>query len=162
MAKIKPLTGNAGDFSGIVLKAAARGDAVAVRHYLKKNPAWLNREGPHGRTLLWEAAYKGRTSLVSELIRLGADVNPLGSYYTPMLVELSALAVARGAGRDGLEAAAASGPPRGAGVLAGRRRVGADGRPGLPSERLAAGLRAHPRALLGEQRQQVHGLVALR
>lgn len=100
--KIKPLTGNAGDFSGIVLKAAARGDARAVRHYLKINPGWLNQEGPHGRTLLWEAGYKGRTELVAELIRRGASVCPLGSYYTPMLVELSALAVAREAGRDEL------------------------------------------------------------
>ncbi len=102
MAKIKPLTGKAGDFSGIVLKAAARGDLKAVRQYLKVTPAWLNQEGPHGRTMLWEAAYKGRTELVAELIRLGADVNPLGSYYTPMLVELSALAVARNAGREEL------------------------------------------------------------
>ena len=99
---IKPLTGNAGDFSGIVLKAAARGDSAAVNEYLKVNPEWLNMEGPHGRTLLWEAAYKGRHELVEKLIALGADVNPLGSYYTPMLVELSALAVARAAGRDEL------------------------------------------------------------
>ena len=100
--KIKPLTGKFGDFSGIVLKAAARGDTAAVKYYLKRNPEWLNQEGPHGRTLLWEAAYKGRTETVRQLIKLGADVNPLGSYYTPMLVELSALAVARSAGRDEL------------------------------------------------------------
>ena len=98
----KPLTGNAGDFSGIVLKAAARGDSVAVKQYLKTNPAWLNQEGPHGRTLLWEAAYKGRIELIKELISIGADVSPMGSYYTPMLVELSALAVARNAGNDEL------------------------------------------------------------
>lgn len=84
--KIKPLTGNDGDFSGIVLKAAARGDLTAVKHYLKMNPAWLNRECPHGRTLLWEATYKGRYEMVAELIAMGANVNPMGSYYTPMLV----------------------------------------------------------------------------
>lgn len=100
--KPKPLTGKAGDFSGIVLKAAARGDETAVRFYLKHNSAWLNHEGPHGRTLLWEAAYKGRTSLVAKLIEWGADVSPLGSYYTPMLVELTPLAVAREAGRTEL------------------------------------------------------------
>ncbi len=94
-AKIKPLTGKFGDFSGIVLKAAASGNAEAVRHYLEVNPAWLDQEGPHGRTLLWEAAYRGHKELVAELIERGADVNPLGSYYTPMLVELSPLAVAR-------------------------------------------------------------------
>ena len=100
--KIKALTGNHGDFSGIVLKAAASGNAAAIRHYLTVNPDWLNQEGPHGRTMLWEAAYKGRTELVAELIELGADVNPLGSYYTPMFVELSAVAVARLAGRKEL------------------------------------------------------------
>ena len=88
MVAVKPLTGKMGDFSGIVLKAAARGDREAVRHYLKINPSWLNQEGPHGRTLLWEATYKGRLDLVAELIELGADVHSLGSYYTPMLVEL--------------------------------------------------------------------------
>ena len=93
----KQLTGNAGDFSGIVLKAAARGDSAAVKKYLQVNPLWLNQQGPHGRTMLWEAAYKKRNKLVAELIALGADVNPMGSYYTPMLVELSALAVARAA-----------------------------------------------------------------
>ena len=97
---IKPLTGKVSDFSGIVLKAAARGDAVAVRHYLETNPAWLNQEGPHGRTLLWEAAYKGRTELVEELIGLGAKVHTLGSYYTPLLVELTPLAAARATGRE--------------------------------------------------------------
>lgn len=101
---IKPLTGNAGDFSGIVLTAAARGDSTAVKCYLKTNPAWLNMEGPHGRTLLWEATYKGRIELVAELIEMGADVNPMGSYYRPMFVELSALAVARAADRTELVA----------------------------------------------------------
>ena len=99
---IKPLTGRMSDFSGIVLKAAARGHTAAVKQYLKVNPEWLNQEGPHFRTLLWEAAYKGRTETVAELIKLGADVHPMASYYTPMLVDLSALAVARLAGNDEL------------------------------------------------------------
>ena len=95
MKQIKKLTGNAGDFSGIVLKAAARGDLKAVKSYLKQNPDWLNQEGPHGRTMLWEAVYKKRIEMVRYLIKQGANTNPQGSYYTPMLVELSALAVAR-------------------------------------------------------------------
>ena len=37
-----------------------------------------------------------------ELIERGAEVSPLGSYYTPMLVELNPLAVARQVGRAGL------------------------------------------------------------
>lgn len=102
MAEIKPLTGNFGDFSGIVLKAAARGHIEAVRHYLTINPGWLNQEGPHGRTLVWEAVYKGRLELVRELLQRGAEVSPMGSYYTPMLVELSPLALAQAAGRDEL------------------------------------------------------------
>ena len=96
--KTKPLTGKFGDFSGIVLKAAARGNIPAVKKYLKENPAWLNQVGPHGRTLLWEASYTGRTAMISELIARGADVNAIGSYYTPMLVELSAVATARAYG----------------------------------------------------------------
>ena len=92
--KIKPLTGNFGDFSGIALKAAAAGHVEAVLHYLQLHPEWLNREGPHGRTLLWEAAYRGRNPMIEQLIQLGACVRPIGSYYTPMLVELSALATA--------------------------------------------------------------------
>ena len=80
MAGIKPLTGKFGDFSGIVLKAAARGDKTALQHYLKKNPQWLNQQGPHGRTLLWEAAYKGRTELVEYLIKRGANIHTIGSY----------------------------------------------------------------------------------
>lgn len=99
MAGIKPLTGKFGDFSGIVLKAAARGDKTALQHYLKKNPQWLNQQGPHGRTLLWEAAYKGRTELVEYLIKRGANIHTIGSYYTPLLVELSPLAAARWAKR---------------------------------------------------------------
>ena len=98
--KIKPLNGKFSDFSGIVLKAAANGHLDAVKHYLSINPNWLNEAGPHGRTLLWEAAYKGRTEVVHWLIIQGADVNAIGSYYTPMHVELSALAAARHAGRD--------------------------------------------------------------
>ena len=99
-SNFKPLTGNFGDFSGIVLKAAANGKLTAVKHYLKINPDWLNQIGPHGRTLLWEAAYKGRTAVVKWLIGQGADIHAIGSYYTPMCVELSALAAARYAGRD--------------------------------------------------------------
>ena len=102
--KIKQLTGKYSDFSGIVLKAAARGDMRAVRHYSKKNPNWLNEEGPHGRTLLWEAVYKNRTEAVRELIELGANVRVIASYYTPMLVDLSAFAVARQKGNDELVA----------------------------------------------------------
>ncbi len=62
MAKIKSLTGKFGDFSGIILKAAASGNLEAVSHYLHVKPDWLNQAGPHGRTLRWEAAHKGRTS----------------------------------------------------------------------------------------------------
>lgn len=100
MAKIKPLTGKFGDFSGIVLKAAAAGNLPAAEYYLSINPEWLNQVGPHGRTMLWEATYKGRTEMVAELISRGAGVHAMGSYYTPMLVELSALAVSTNAGYD--------------------------------------------------------------
>ena len=92
---MKPLTGKYGDFSGIALKAAARGDEEAVFCYLEEHPDWLNRVVPHGRTLLWEAANKRRIALVRALLARGADPNARGCYYTPMLVELSALVIAQ-------------------------------------------------------------------
>ena len=72
------------------------------RPWLKINPEWLNQDGLTGRALLWETTYRGRTELLRELIERGAEVSPLGSYYTPMLVELTPLALVRQAGRTGL------------------------------------------------------------
>lgn len=89
-------TGNTGDFSKIGLKAASRGDVDLVRQILKAKPNWVNRPGPHGRTMLWEAAHRGRTELVKYLVgRRNANVDACGTYYTPYFVEVSCFCIAR-------------------------------------------------------------------
>ncbi len=89
MAKQIPLTGKESDFSGIVLKAAAQGDLKAVKSLVKENPAWVQQVGPHGRTMLWEAAYQGHMAVVEYLMGCGAELDQPGCYYTPMLAEVN-------------------------------------------------------------------------
>jgi ankyrin repeat protein len=71
------------------LKAAARGDLAGVRRLVGRNKAWVRQLGPHGRTMLWEAAYAGRLAVVEYLAERGADLGQPGCYYTPMLAEVS-------------------------------------------------------------------------
>ena len=55
------LTGNASDFLKIGVAAAGRGDFDTLRAVLAERPQWLYRVGSHGRTMLWEAAYRGQS-----------------------------------------------------------------------------------------------------
>ena len=96
------LKGDGRDLLRIVLPAAARGDLDSVRRFVKADPWWVFRIGPHGRTMLWEAAYKKRVETVRFLIDCGANVNQLGTYYTPLRVDLSPYALAQKAGHDEL------------------------------------------------------------
>ncbi|MBM83243.1 MAG: hypothetical protein CMJ78_22000 [Planctomycetaceae bacterium] len=96
------LKGDGRDLLRIVLPAAARGDLKSVRKFVKKYPWWVFRIGPHGRTMLWEATYKKRVDTVRYLIDNGADVNQLGTYYTPLRVDLSPYALARKVGHSEL------------------------------------------------------------
>ena len=89
------LTGRAGDFLGVAAAAAARGDLDTVRAVLTEKPAWIRRIGSHGRTLLWEAAYRGRLELVEYLLDRGADIDACGCHFTPLLVEISPYCAAR-------------------------------------------------------------------
>lgn len=89
MTKPVPLTGKQSDFSGIVLKTAARGDLDSVRWLVARNPEWVQQVGPHGRTMLWEAAYAGHLPVVEYLIGCGAELDQPGCYYTPMLAEVA-------------------------------------------------------------------------
>ena len=50
MGKIKRLTGKASDFSGIVLKAAARGDLVSVKKTLPEEKPGVAESGRPTRT----------------------------------------------------------------------------------------------------------------
>lgn len=83
------LTGKASDFLKIGVATAGRGDLNGVKEVLALKPQWLFRIGSHGRTMLWEAAYKGKTAVVDYLIGAGADLNAHGCHFTPLLVEIS-------------------------------------------------------------------------
>ncbi|MGA2259763.1 MAG: ankyrin repeat domain-containing protein [Thermoguttaceae bacterium] len=89
MGKEIHLTGKASNFSGVVLKAAARGDLKGVTSLVKRNPAWVQQVGPHGRIMLWEAAYQGHLAVVEFLLDCGAELDQPACYYTPMLAEVN-------------------------------------------------------------------------
>ena len=94
-AALPRLTGKASDFLRIGVAAAGRGDLAAVRGVLAQQPAWLRRVGSHGRTMLWEAAYRGRLGVVDYLLDHGADIHARGCHFTPLLVEIPPLCAAR-------------------------------------------------------------------
>lgn len=89
------LTGNASDFLKIGVAAAGRGDFDTLRSVLAEKPHWLRRIGSHGRTMLWEAAYRGRLEMVRYLADLGADIDACGCHFTPLLVDISPYCAAR-------------------------------------------------------------------
>lgn len=89
------LTGKASDFLKIAVAAAGRGDLATVRTVLAEQPQWVRRVGSHGRTMLWEAAYRGRLAMVEHLLAQGADINACGCHFTPLLVDVSAYCAAR-------------------------------------------------------------------
>lgn len=94
------LTGKASDFLKIAVAAAGRGDMATVQAVLAEHPDWLCRVGSHGRTMLWEAAYRGRLGMVRELIERGADVDARGCHFTPLLVEVPPYCAARWRGHE--------------------------------------------------------------
>ena len=89
------LTGKASDFLKIGVAAAGRGDFDTLRAVLAEKPHWLRRIGSHGRTMLWEAAYRGRLEMVQYLADLGADIDACGCHFTPLLVDISPYCAAR-------------------------------------------------------------------
>ncbi len=99
MSDIK-FPGKASDFLKIGVAAAGRGDLDSVRAILKARPKWIHRIGSHGRTMLWEAAHRGKLDMVKYLVRRKADINACGTYYTPYFVEVSCYCIARFKKRD--------------------------------------------------------------
>lgn len=86
--KTVSFTGKVSDFLKIGVAAAGRGDLDSLQFILQEKPDWLRRIGSHGRTMLWEAAYRGRRSVVEFLVEKGADINARGCHYTPLLVDI--------------------------------------------------------------------------
>ncbi len=99
MAKVQ-LTGNQSDFLKIVVAAAGRGELDTVRQLLDDNPAWIHTVGSHGRTMLWEAAYRGKLEMVQFLLERGADIDLPGCYHIQHRLEITPYCVARYEGRD--------------------------------------------------------------
>lgn len=89
------LTGNSSDFLKIGVAAAGWGDFDTLRAVLGEKPRWVHRIGSHGRTMLWEAAYRGRLEMVEYLADLGADIDACGCHFTPLLVDISPYCAAR-------------------------------------------------------------------
>ena len=94
------LTGNQSDFLKIVVAAAGRGDLETVRQLVDDNPSWVHTVGSHGRTMLWEAAYRGKLRIVQFLLERGADINLPGCYHIEHRVEITPYCAARLKGRD--------------------------------------------------------------
>ena len=89
------LTGKTSDFLKIGVAAAGRGDLDALRNVLREKPEWVRRVGSHGRTMLWEAAWRGQLEAATLLLDQGADINACGCHFTPLLVEVSPYCAAR-------------------------------------------------------------------
>ena len=99
MPKVQ-LTGNQSDFLKIVAAAAGRGDLDTVRQLLDDKPTWIHTVGSHGRTMLWEAAYRGKLEMVQFLLERGADINLPGCHLSQHGIEITPYCVARHEGRD--------------------------------------------------------------
>lgn len=99
MAKIQ-LTGKESDFLKIGVAAAGRGDLEGVSELLDKKPQWIHTIGSHGRTMLWEAAYRGKLEMVEFLLDRGADINPPGCHLSQHTLEITPYCIARHEGRD--------------------------------------------------------------
>ncbi|MDE0009398.1 MAG: ankyrin repeat domain-containing protein, partial [Gammaproteobacteria bacterium] len=89
------LTGKTSDFLKIGVGAAGRGDLATLQAVLAVQPDWITRIGSHGRTMLWEAAYRGRLETAAHLVERGADIEARGCHFTPLLVEISPYCAAR-------------------------------------------------------------------
>ncbi|MDE0021324.1 MAG: ankyrin repeat domain-containing protein [Candidatus Poribacteria bacterium] len=88
------LTGKRSDHLKIGVAAAGRGDLETVREIARVKPEWIRRIGSHGRTMLWEAAWRGKLPVVQFLAQAGADINAHGCHYTPHRIEISPVCAA--------------------------------------------------------------------
>ena len=87
---MRRLSGETNDFLKIVLPACRAGDLTAVTAALDDPRGFAGWIGPHGRTMLWEAARAGRLAVVTLLAEgHGADCRALGCYFRETRVEVS-------------------------------------------------------------------------
>ena len=91
--KIAALTGQS-DFTKILLPSASTGKTAAVAQYIEEAPWCVKHRGPHGRTMFWEAARKGKLDVMEMLFDAGADIEAPGCYHRDTFVELTPLAIA--------------------------------------------------------------------
>lgn len=88
------LPGKFSDFVNIALSTARKGKVNEAKSVLELRPDWIHRIGPHSRTMLWEATYRGRTETVAHLLERGTYPHVWGCYFTPLFVEVSAYVAA--------------------------------------------------------------------
>ena len=78
-----------------ILALGARGELPALRALLKAHPDYLSKRGNHGRTLLWEAARRGKLPAVKWLLARGAEIDITGCYNNESLLQLTPYVAAR-------------------------------------------------------------------
>jgi ankyrin repeat protein len=71
------------------LDIAGKGDVEALRQLIAQHPEFLNKRGNHNRTLLWEAARRGRLPAVQWLVSQGAELDTNGCYNNESRVQIS-------------------------------------------------------------------------
>lgn len=71
------------------LEIAIQGDIDGLRQLLSIHPEFLNKRGSHNRTFLWEAARRGKLSLVQWLVEQGSEINATGCYNNESFVQLT-------------------------------------------------------------------------
>ena len=71
------------------LAVAVRGDLPGLRAMIRAHPDYLSKRGNHGRTLLWEAARRGRMPAVKWLVEQGAELDATGCYNSESVVQLT-------------------------------------------------------------------------
>jgi len=87
---MRRLSGDTNDFLKYVLPTCQSGDMQAVKAFLKDPRGFAGWTGPHGRTMLWEAARAGHLDLVALLAdQYDADCRALGCYFRETRVEVS-------------------------------------------------------------------------
>lgn len=86
-----------------VVAPAGKGDIETVKKWLAKEPLLLDYWTSHGRTMIWEASYKGKLEMVKFLVNQGADIEALGCHMTPHYVEIAPYCVAAKEKRDDVQ-----------------------------------------------------------